>query len=177
MAPSFNPQEFDPKDQFTPPPNGEYGFLVVNAEESDSKAGNPMLNLTLEVEVGREKPMTIYDRLVFVPKALWRIHQFCAATGFDFESGQMDASDVTGLGGKAKFILGEARKEGKNIGKRYMEVEEYLPKPGYSEQPARQHKSRIQPPPATQPAGQYSQPQGQDVPSGDDIPFSHSPVR
>lgn len=132
----FDPNDYDPTatGKFEPVPSGDYPFCVIGAEEKTSKAGNAMLEVRLEFDVGRETGINVYDRLVFVSAALWKVHQFCAATGLTeaFNGGELTPYIVQGVSGMAGLVLGEENSKGK----RYMEVDEYLPPAGYSEQPA-----------------------------------------
>ena len=130
----YDPNDYDPNahGRFEPIPDGDYAFSVVNATESTSKNGNPMITLEMVFDVGREKELTVFDRLVFVPAAIWKVAQFCQATGLDFGRGDLEPEDAFGSGGTAHLALGEENSKGK----RYMEVDEYLQREGYSEQPA-----------------------------------------
>ena len=131
--PRYDPTKYDPENDgvFKPPPEGDYEFIVVEANEQTSKAGNEMVNLKLAVEIGRDKPMTTYDRLVFHDNCINRIHGFCAATGADFSRGELTAPDCIGRSGRAHLKLGDPNKDGK----RYMEVTYYCKPQGYSESP------------------------------------------
>ena len=90
--PQFNKDEYEERGPMQVPA-GQYPFAVVEAKEAMSKAGNEMINLELQFDVGAEKPMTIYDRLVFTKKALFRIKQFTdmgenSVVAIKFNSGQ-----------------------------------------------------------------------------------------
>ena len=130
--PNFNPSDYDPDAKaFVPPAAGDYQFAVTEASNETSKAGNPMIALKLLFDIGRQDDLTVYERLVFVPAATWVIHDFCAATGLDFSSGNLDPEDCLGRTGTAQLVLGKPNSKGK----RYMEVEKFLPSEGYTEQP------------------------------------------
>ncbi len=126
-----------------PVPDGEYPFTVLSAKDKQSNGGNAMLEINLLFDVGRPDPMKVRDWLVAHPKAIWKIRQFCGATGFNYDSGELDADSIVGAKGKAKLILGQPKSEG---GKRYMQVEAYI-------------------------ADQATDAQSDDLPTGDDIPF------
>ena len=139
MSPQFNPADYDPtKDggKFVPPPEGDYEFSVLEATDKTSVAGNEMLALTLAFEIGRDKPLNVFDQLVFVPKAIWKAAQFCHATGHDFDSGNLEALAAIGLSGKAHLELGEENAKGK----RYMTVAYYCKPEGFVAQPATKPK-------------------------------------
>lgn len=136
---------------------GIHEFTVVNAQETQSKAGNDMISL--ELQVGDEGA-TVFDNLVSTPKALWKIEQFCKCVGLDFSRNELNETDCIGMAGKADFYLGEPKQNGKQ----YIEVAEYLPPTGYTEQPATG--------PATGPATKSKPVQETVAPSiDDDIPF------
>ena len=114
--------------------DGDYPFAIINATETLSKAGNEMINLEIQVDVGAEKPMTVYDRLVFTTKALFRIKDFCDGVGLgeQWEGGMLDAEDCLGIEGTAHLVLGLENDKGK----RYMEVGWYVKPKGFAETPA-----------------------------------------
>jgi Protein of unknown function (DUF669) len=63
-------------------PEGEYSFTVKNAEEKVSKAGNPMIELQLQVDVpGKNGGIRVWDRLVFAEGMTSKIDDFRIATG------------------------------------------------------------------------------------------------
>ena len=116
---------------FKPVPEGDYEFTVVGAKEETSKANNDMLTMQLAVEVGRDKPLTVYECLVFIPNCLWKVKGFCTAVGLDFASGCLSADLAIGQSGTAHCKQGDKNDKGN----RYLEVQWYHEKPGYTEQP------------------------------------------
>jgi hypothetical protein len=98
---------------------GTYDFYVEQAEDTTFKSDNEGITLTLQVAALPERDIKVFDRLVFVPKALWKVSQLLASLngGFDFNS-PPETNRLIGKSGKAKFVAGE---------KGYLEVEEYLP--------------------------------------------------
>jgi hypothetical protein len=58
-------------------PDGIYPFYVKNAKLTTAATGSEMINLTLQVN----GTFTVYDNLVFVENAGWKIDQFRIATG------------------------------------------------------------------------------------------------
>lgn len=56
---------------------GDYEVEVVNAIEATSKGGHDMIELKLKTSAGSH----LYDFLVFIPSAYWKIDAFRAATG------------------------------------------------------------------------------------------------
>ncbi len=133
--PKFNPDDYEPKEPMSNIEEGDYGFEVVDAKDQTSKSDNEMIALELAIEIpGRDKPLTVYDYLVFVEKALWKIYGFCASAGIGnkWSEGGLDADDCIGLSGTAHISLGDEN----NQGKRYMGVDYYKEPEGYSEQPS-----------------------------------------
>jgi hypothetical protein len=131
--------------------NGAYPFTVINASLQESKAGNEMIWLELQVDVGN-RYITVFDRLVFTDKALGFIKRFCEATGLEhlWESGKLEPEDCIGAGGMVQIEKGD----------QYMEVAYYLrrgEKPKFVESP----KAKAEP--VTNPMGVSS--------TDDDIPF------
>lgn len=63
---SFDSNEYNPDGHFTPIPAGDYRVRIEEAEETQSKAGDPMIKLTLAVS-GMKKTLWFY--LVFPTNA------------------------------------------------------------------------------------------------------------
>lgn len=120
----WNPDLFTPTTERVnePVPPGDYEFTVTRAFERVSHSGNEMLEMELAVDVGREQPITVYERLVATPAAQWKIHQFCHCVGLDYGTGELMPDDVVGKAGKARFELGEPRQSGRSAGRRFLEV-------------------------------------------------------
>lgn len=87
---------YDPKEEKTGGgvrPPGDYYARIKSAEKKKSaSAGNTMVELNLELEDG----WRVYDRLVFTPGSLFRVHNFCDAVGLDFDSGTFDEEALPG---------------------------------------------------------------------------------
>ena len=119
--------KYNPDDlvEMEPVEEGNREFVVVNATEAVSKSGgNPMMELELQVEAGRDKPLTVFDRLVNTPKSLWVLKNFCEAVSprIDFQAGELLPANVIGVTGKAHLVLGEENAKGK----RFMQVDHYI---------------------------------------------------
>ena len=119
--------QYNPNDlvEYEPVEEGDYGFVVVNAEDATSQSGNEMIALTLQVDVeGRQEPITVFDQLVNTPKALWVLKSFChsVSPSIDFEAGELEAANCIGASGTAHLVLGDANKNGR----RYMTVGHYV---------------------------------------------------
>lgn len=88
-------------------PEGDYPFQVIEAVDATSKAGNPMINMTLSVWDNDGKPSKVWDRLVFTEKALFRVRNFCKATGLDknWEARKVNREDVEDTHGKVHIKI------------------------------------------------------------------------
>ena len=156
---------YNPNDlvEYEPVEEGDYEFVVMNAEETTSQSGNEMIALALQVHVnGRKEPITVLDYLVNTPQSLWVLKDFCNAVSprIDFDAGQLQAANCIGLTGTAHLVLGEENSKGK----RYMEVERYIvPEensgPSSTDEATRTEETALTANPSSQP------------PEQDDIPF------
>ena len=131
MTMQYNPDEMI---EHIPVEEGDYEFSVVNANEATSKNGNDMIELELQCEVGRDKPITVFDRLVNTPGSLWVVKDFCNAVAprLNFDAGELEAANCIGLTGKAHLLLGAEN----NKGRRYMEVACYVQRSDGSHEPS-----------------------------------------
>jgi hypothetical protein len=85
---------------------GDYEVEVVDAIETISKGGHEMIELKLKTSVGSY----LYDFLVFIPTAFWKIDAFRAATGEVVEPDQdveISADHVIGRTGTARLTVEE----------------------------------------------------------------------
>ena len=159
----YNPDEYVSKDYSLP--EADYAFQVMEAQETVSKNNNDMIELELQIDNNKGGTLTVYDRLMGMPKALWRIKQFCDCTNIDFSAGIITADMCVGRGGIAHLALGKKNDKGK----RYMEVQEYMEAEGYTESP-----STGNPPPlptaADDPLADYDD-ATVPPPSDNDVPF------
>lgn len=79
---------------------GWYEAVVLAAVEKYSRAGSPMIELSLGVDVGRPKPFELKSWLVLTTSAAWKIEQFLAATGKQFRKGEQLSIDARTCEGK-----------------------------------------------------------------------------
>jgi len=90
--------DFDPVDasQREPLPEGTYEVIVGSVNHKVSQAGNPMLEIRLDVV---NDPIcsgsSVFDNIVLVPQAAWKLVSFLRAIGAD-PSRQLDTSDWIG---------------------------------------------------------------------------------
>ncbi len=85
---------------------GDYRVEVVDAVETTSKNGHEMIELKLRTSEGSY----LYDFLVFIPSAFWKIDAFRAATGEEVvadEDVEITADDVIGRAGTARLAVEE----------------------------------------------------------------------
>jgi len=121
---------------------GDYQVEIIDAIETVSKTGHEMIELKLRTSSGSY----LYDFLVFIPNAFWKIDSFRAATGevvSPEEDVEITADDLIGRTGKARLTVEEYN------GKKRNKVAAWLPaKPGESIAP----KSTTKPAAKSQPA-------------------------
>jgi hypothetical protein len=116
----YNPNDKDPNSgaggKAEP---GKYPFRVESALEVTFKSGSEGLEVELAVCAFPGSPRTIkvFERFVFVPKALWKLEQFMNAIGMDFNQPPANAMMYVGKTGNAEFVKGE---------KGYLEAGEYI---------------------------------------------------
>lgn len=96
-TPSERPDHVEP---------GDYLVEVIDAAETISKGGHEMIELKLRTESGSY----LYDFLVFIPSAFWKIDAFRAATGevvTPEQDVEITADDLIGRTGRARLTLEE----------------------------------------------------------------------
>lgn len=81
-------------------PKGRYRFRVADAEQTKSKAGNPMIEFKARhIKEDGTEGRAVYGMLVFAEKALWKVDQFLAACGSHPGAGkeiELDTDDMIG---------------------------------------------------------------------------------
>lgn len=60
---------------------GQHVVKLVDIEETESQAGNDMLNATFQVVKGASTGAKLYDNFVLTEKALWKLQSFLVAIG------------------------------------------------------------------------------------------------
>ena len=125
----WNPEDTNKPTSREQLPDGEYPFVVLEASDSVSKKGNPMIVALLGFDVGLDRAMQITEWLT--PAFMSKLREFCRCVGHDFSTGEMEGSQIVNRSGVAQLVRGEAKKDGK----RYMEIAGYQPREGYSETP------------------------------------------
>lgn len=87
---------YNPKDARECLPEGEYDAEITTVAEKTSKAGNPMLEVTLSaMQNGRPWPVREY---IVNPATLYKLKQIARALGClqEFEEGRFDLQDHVG---------------------------------------------------------------------------------
>ena len=135
--PSYNASTPTERPEHVAP--GDHQVEVVDAVESLSRSGHEMIELKLRTAAGSY----LYDFLVFIPTAFWKIDSFRAATGevvTPEDDVEITPDDLIGRTGVARLIVEDYN------GKQRNKVAAWLaPKPGAK--PATPAKVK----PATQP--------------------------
>jgi hypothetical protein len=114
---------------------GDYQVEVIDAIETVSKTGHDMIELKLRTSAGSY----LYDFLVFIPTAFWKIDAFRAATGEEVkpeEDVEITADHVIGRTGTARLTVEEYN------GKKRNKVAAWIvgtEKPAAQPQPARRN--------------------------------------
>jgi hypothetical protein len=60
---------------------GQHVVKLIEIEETESQAGNDMLNATFQVVKGASTGAKLYDNFVLTEKALWKLQSFLVAIG------------------------------------------------------------------------------------------------
>ena len=107
----FNPTDSSGKSGFELLPDGTYDIEVIEADERTSQKGNEMIALTIQANHPEGYPVRIWDYLVSVPAAVFKIEQFCAAAGLvdKFKAGRLLADDCVGKKLRAKIEIEAGR--------------------------------------------------------------------
>jgi hypothetical protein len=109
----FNPEDGATKSGFELLPAGEYEIEVIEAEERPSQKGNQMIALTLQTKHPDGYDSRVWDYLVSVPAATFKIKMFCDATGLtkQYEGGTLTAEDCMAKRARARITV-EAGRDG-----------------------------------------------------------------
>jgi hypothetical protein len=122
---------------------GDHQVEVVDAIESLSRSGHEMIELKLKTSAGSY----LYDFLVFIPTAFWKIDSFRAATGevvTPEDDVEITPDDLIGRTGVARLIVEDYN------GKQRNKVAAWLtPKPGTPLPTPAKVKPATQPQPET----------------------------
>lgn len=145
--------KFDPKteEEITTSnllPEGEYDAEVLTAEETVSKAGNPMIKINLNV-FGEEHGNTrVFDYLM--GSVAYKLRHFCASAGLleRYEAGDLEADEIANRTCKVKIVIKqdeEKKYPPKNEVRDYIVPADYVHSTSAKERPA--PKKFVQPAP------------------------------
>lgn len=96
-------------------PEGTYEARIKTAVEKQSQAGNDMWEISLQIVSGEFAGRIIYDRLVFSPKAISRVRQFCDACGYVLpETGEVEMITGYFLDRRVGVVIVHEEWNGKN---------------------------------------------------------------
>ena len=73
--------DFSNVEAFVKCAEGQHVVKLVEIEETESQAGNDMLNATFKVIKGQSTGANLYDNFVLTEKALWKLQSFLTAIG------------------------------------------------------------------------------------------------
>ena len=107
----FNPSDAGQSSGYELLPEGTYDIEVIDAEERTSQKGNEMIARTLQAQHPDGYSVRIWDYLVSVAAATFKIEQFCAAAGLQdkFKAGRLLADDCVGKKLSAKIEIESGR--------------------------------------------------------------------
>jgi hypothetical protein len=137
--PSYTASTPSERPDFVEP--GDHQVEVVDAIETISKGGHEMIELKLKTSAGSY----LYDFLVFIPTAFWKIDAFRAATGEVVEPEvdvEITPDHVIGRTGTARLTVEEYN------GKKRNKVAAWIVGTAKPAQPQAQAQAQAQPQPA-----------------------------
>ena len=105
------------------PPEGEYGFKVIEFEKTFAKSGNKMAKITIQLDKENGQNWKVYDYLVLSDKMAWKLAQFFEALSLKKKGEALDKMPWDKvLGGSGRVKIKHETYEGKESCK----VERYL---------------------------------------------------
>ena len=105
MTFNYDPDKAEEKN-FICLPNGDYEIEIVNVEQKVSKAGNDMLELTINAYDEEGKKVQIFDYIVN-PSGLWKLKKICDASSIEF-TGEIEEQNLVGISMMAKVTVRKA---------------------------------------------------------------------
>jgi hypothetical protein len=120
---------------------GEYDFVVDDAEETTFRSGNDGLKVKLMVGAFDDRDVTVFDRFVYLPSSLWKLEEFLASIGCDFNNSP-NAHEIIGMQGRASFVPGD---------RGYIEAETYIAASANNAPSRSRSSANYDPPPGLEP--------------------------
>jgi hypothetical protein len=103
---------------------GQVYFVVLDAEETNSKSNEPVIKLSLELRDNNGNTLKVFDWLPSSPKMAKKIYSFCCSVGHPewySSNGSILAPMCKGLKGRCDVTLKKTPGENE-----YVNVKEYL---------------------------------------------------
>lgn len=93
-----------------PWPAGIYDFMVKEADEAISAAGNEQIKLTLHIFNRNSQQRTVFDYLSSSKKAQWKVRHFAESVGMvrQYDTGDMPTNQMLDRPGRCKLGIEEA---------------------------------------------------------------------
>lgn len=118
---------------------GEYEAVIISSEDKQSKTGNPMMDMILNVYDENGKTHEVRDFLVFTKAMMWKVIHFANSSGLlkEYESGSLCSENVVNKRLRVKIVVEEGSEihqdklKGKPLGSKYPDknkVSEYIKK-------------------------------------------------
>lgn len=118
---------------------GIYDAVIASSSDSQSKTGNPMMDMTVSVYDDNGKAHDVRDFLVFTPQMMWKVVHFAESSGLskEYESGALCSKVAVGKRVKVKIVVEEGSEipqdklKGKSLGSKYPDknkIEDYIKK-------------------------------------------------
>lgn len=112
-------------------PAGQYVAVFIDAEETTSQQGNPMIVADVEILRGEHKSRSIRDYLVFTDAAKWKLAQVLVAIGREIPEGEFELTPSDLIGKTCGIVTIEEEYNGKEKAKidRYFPLDEEVEAP------------------------------------------------
>ncbi len=124
---------------------GIYEGVITASQDTQSKTGNPMMDMTVTVYDENGKGHEIRDFLVFTKQMMWKVVHFCDSAGVlkEYESGNFCSEIAINKRVMVKIVVEQGgeipqdKLKGNPVGTRYFDknkVEDYIKKDDQSVQ-------------------------------------------
>ena len=112
-------------------PAGQYVVAFIDAEETTSQNGNPMIVADVEILRGDQKSRSLRDYLVFTEGAKWKLAQVLVAIGREIPEQEFELSPSDLIGKTCGVVTIEEEYNGKPKAKidRYFPLDEEVEAP------------------------------------------------